>query len=91
LQAVEAHKPNVLLVDVSLPVFSGFSVTEKVRQQYPDVKVIFITAHADRQYVQRAFESGARGYVVKGSIGKELVAAVRAVVAGDLYRSPSLG
>jgi DNA-binding NarL/FixJ family response regulator len=90
LEAVANGHPDVLLVDISLPVLTGLKVAEKLRESDSQVRVMFVTAHRDREYVQRAFETGAKGYVLKGSIATELVPAVRAVLAGGVYRSPSL-
>ncbi len=88
LEAVAAHAPDILLVDVSLPGMNGFAVAEKLNKTNPAVKVIFITAHRDRQYAERAFEIGAKGYVLKGKMWTELPAAIHEVAGGGCYRSP---
>jgi DNA-binding NarL/FixJ family response regulator len=91
LETIAAQVPDVLLVDVSLPGLGGFMLAEKVRKSNPDVKIIFVTAHADPQYIARAFELGARGWVLKGSISAELRTAIRTALEGGLYRSRLLG
>jgi len=90
LDAVTAHRPDILLVDVSLPTFNGFVITEKAHQSNPELKILFVSAHRDRHYVERAFELGAKGYVLKSSIATELLPAIRSVMTGCLYRSPFL-
>ena len=87
LASVEEHCPDILLVDVSLPVLGGFAVAERVRERHPGVKILFVTAHAEPSYVDRAFELGAMGYLSKASIRIELRCAVRAVLAGEQFRS----
>jgi two-component system response regulator DesR len=91
LAAVAAHAPDILVLDVSLPGLNGFAVAEKLQRSQPDVKVIFVTAHSDRDYVERAFEIGVKGYVLKRAMGAELPAAIRQVFAGSRYRSPLAG
>jgi DNA-binding NarL/FixJ family response regulator len=90
IKAVETHRPDILLLDVSLPLANGFAVTEKIQQSHPEIKVVFVTAYADPGYVERAFASGASGYVLKGSIRTDLLGAIRDVMEGRPYRSPLL-
>ena len=88
LEAVATHSPDILLLDVSLPGLNGFAVTETLTCIMAAVNVIFVTAHGDRSYVERAFEVGAMGYVLKGKIWTELPDAIREVANGRSYRSP---
>ncbi len=62
-------------------------MAEKLQQSHPDVKVIFLTAYPDRQYIEKAFAIGAKAYVLKSYIRTELPKAIREVIAGRLYRS----
>jgi len=68
---------------------SGFRVAEELSGKNSPVKVIFLTAYADRSYVERAFEIGVKGYLLKGKMWTELPEAIREVLAGGVYRSPS--
>ena len=90
LAAIRDHQPDILLTDVSLPDMSGFAVTQKLSAIGSPVKVIFLTAHNDKLYAERAFEIGARGYVLKAGMSSELNIAVRAVMEGGVYRSEML-
>lgn len=90
IDAVATYRPDVLLLDVSLPKINGFSVMENVQQRFPEVRMVLVTAYRDRNYVERAFESGARAYVLKGFIRTDLLIAIRHVMEGRSYRSPSL-
>ena len=89
LDVVAKQKPDILLLDVSLPDMSGFAVAESLSRVNSPVRIIFVTAHHDRTYVDRAFEIGAKGYLLKGTIRTELPVAIRDVMAGGVYRSPS--
>lgn len=91
LQAVAVHTPDILVMDISLPGLSGFAVAEKLNREHPNVAVIFVTAHSGRDYVERAFEIGVKGYVLKRAMRTELPAAIRDVMAGLRYRSPLAG
>lgn len=90
LNAVEEHRPDILLVDASLPVLSGFALTERVALAYPETSIIFVTAHSDPAYVDRAFELGAKAYLLKGSLHIELLPAIREVLAHRTYKSAVL-
>jgi len=91
VKAVAALCPDILLLDVSLPHLGGFAIAEQLLRADSPVKVIFLTAHSDQSYLERAFELGAKGFVLKSAMLTELPAAIRAVSAGGCYRSPLLG
>jgi DNA-binding NarL/FixJ family response regulator len=88
LAAAAAHHPDIVTLDVSLPDGSGFAVAEQLTHDDAAVKVIFLTAYPDRAYAERAFEIGAKAYLLKTSIQTELPAAIREVMNGGQYRSP---
>lgn len=90
LRMVDQHQPDILLVDVSLPLVSGFDVAAKLRDLQSTTKVIFVSGYANRDYVEKAFALGACGYVLKGAAHTELPGAIAAVMSGVEYRSPSL-
>jgi DNA-binding NarL/FixJ family response regulator len=90
LEAVLSHSPDILLLDASLPGMGGFAVAETLQGAKSKVKIIFVTAHSERAYVERAFELGACGYVLKGAMATELPSAIRAAMAGAPYRSALL-
>jgi DNA-binding NarL/FixJ family response regulator len=82
--------PDVVVVDVSMPVLNGAQVTAKLRELHPSSKVLALTVHEDRAYLRLLLESGARGYVLKRAAVAELVQAIRAVAAGGTYLDPAL-
>lgn len=87
LDAVRAHHPEVLLVDVSLPRIGGFGLAENVCTTSPATVVIFVTAYSDPAYVEKGFALGAKGWVMKSSIRTELCPAIRTALAGGTFRS----
>lgn len=87
-EAVASLAPDILLLDVSLPGMNGFAVAEQLKLSDAPVDVIFVTAHRDQDYEKRAFEIGAKAYVLKGRMWSELPAAIRAVAQGGTWRPP---
>jgi DNA-binding NarL/FixJ family response regulator len=81
-------KPDVVVMDMSMPELNGADATQAILQNDPACRVIVLSMYAEREYVRRALKAGAMGYVVKRSAAKELVDAIRAVHAGQRYLSP---
>ena len=86
-----AERPDVFVMDLSLPDGSGITATTEVRKASPATRVLVLTVHDDVAYLRRAFEAGADGYMVKEAADVELVQAVRQVASGRQYVHPSLG
>ena len=87
LQARKAA-PDVAVVDISMPEFDGLEVTTRLLDETPELPVIILTMHDEEQYVVRAIEAGAMGYITKKSAPEQLVKAIRKVLAGQRYLSP---
>ncbi len=81
-------KPDIILLDISMPLLNGIDAARRLRKIVPESKLIFLTMHADPAYVAEAVQVGASGYVVKRSAASELVAAIRQVVQGKTYFTP---
>jgi DNA-binding NarL/FixJ family response regulator len=89
-EAIES-RPDVVLMDVVMPGKSGIEALPGLLQAVPDAKVLVLSMQDDPRYVREAFDAGASGYVLKEAADTEVVAAVRAVAAGDRYVHPALG
>jgi len=89
-QLAESRQPDVMIVDLMMPGLNGLEVTRQVAQRSPHTQVIILSAFENEAYVTEALGSGAAGYVLKKSSAADLVQAVREVVAGRRYLSPSL-
>ena len=90
LAQVEAHRPDLVLMDLRLPERSGIDVTRKIRAQYPTVKVVILTASDEPSDVQEAMRVGACGYLLKQSDVGKLAAAIDAIHAGETVVESSL-
>ena len=93
LEAVEKvtrFRPEVVLMDISLPGRDGLEVTKDLKKTHPGVKVLILTMHEDRRYLHSALKAGASGYVVKRAADTELIDAIRAVYRGDVFLHPSV-
>jgi DNA-binding NarL/FixJ family response regulator len=88
LAAAEQLKPDIILLDISMPLLNGVDAARRLRDAAPSAKVIFVTMHADATYVTRAFGAGASGYVLKRCAAMELLNAVHEVLKGRTYVTP---
>jgi DNA-binding NarL/FixJ family response regulator len=80
--------PDVAVIDISMPEFDGLEVTTRLAEERPGLPVIILTMHEEEQYVVRAIEAGAMGYITKKSAPEQLVNAIRKVLSGQRYLSP---
>jgi two-component system, NarL family, response regulator NreC len=84
------HKPDVILLDVGMPRLNGPDAALSISQKLPTARIVMVSMHSDEAYVLRALKAGARGYLLKASPEADVLAAVRAVAAGNAYFSPSI-
>lgn len=89
LRIAEEHAPNVMLLDLSIA-GGGIEAAESVARSSPDTQVIVLTASEDEEHVASALRAGARGYMLKGTNGQELISAIQAIAGGNSYVAPSL-
>jgi PAS domain S-box-containing protein len=94
LAAVNAAKklnPDLVLLDISMPVMNGFEAARQIRRSVPGAKLLFLTTYSSSAYADEAFKSGADGYLVKHAAPSELPIAIATVLRGYQYRSPQIG
>ena len=88
LAAIEEKIPDVLLLDIGLPGIDGIEVASQVTKRHPTVRILALSAHSERPYIEEMLKAGARGYVVKSAGVSDLVSAIRVVMSGGCYVSP---
>ncbi len=82
--------PDVVLMDITMPGLNGLEATRQIIKEFPTIKVLILTMHADEEYILQILQAGAHGYVVKQAAPDELVSAVAAVYRGERFLSPSI-
>jgi DNA-binding NarL/FixJ family response regulator len=90
VEAAGKSKPDVIVVDISMPLMNGLDAIRKLKAQGSAAKVIFLTMHADDRLLAEAFRCGGSGYVLKQSAGEELILAIKQVLGGHKYVTPLL-
>lgn len=90
IAAVRETRPDVMLMDVSMPGIGGMEATRRLTHSYPDLKVIILTVHTDDPFPGQLLKAGAMGYLSKGCNVDEMIHAIRQVAAGKRYISPSV-
>lgn len=89
LAAIKEDLPDLMLIDVSLPGMSGIELARLLHEKYPHLHLAILSGHGEKTHVDQALEAGGRGYVLKGNAA-ELPGAIRQVLRGEQYLSPSL-
>ena len=89
LRLIETLRPNVVLMDISMPGLNGLDVTGLAAKRFTDVRIIVLSIHVQKEYVMQAMRAGAAGYLLKSSRSAELELAVHAVARGEVYLSPA--
>ncbi len=90
LQRIAELKPNIVLLDISLPGLSGIEVARQVRDISPTTRVLMLTVHEDEGMLRESIRAGAHGYILKRAVDSDLIQAIRVVSQGHMYIYPSL-
>jgi two-component system response regulator NreC len=83
-------RPDVAMLDLSMPGMDGIQVARQLKQQLPDTRVLILTVHEDEGLLREAMQAGASGYIVKRAVESELITAIHAICSGNLYVHPSM-
>ncbi len=90
IELVRATTPDIVLMDLSMPVLDGVSATRRITEEFPEVKVVVLTMHDDPQRTRAALEAGAQGYLTKGTSFADVLDTLTRVMAGEEVLSPAL-
>src|SRR5579863_1723193 len=90
LKLIREKRPDVAVLDISMPELNGIVLCRRLAGEIPEVRLLVLTLHEDRAYLNQAIEAGVRGYVLKRSAVENLVQAIRAVLVGGLYIDPAI-
>jgi len=90
LEMIRKLRPEVILMDMVMPLMDGLEATRRIHKKFPETKVIVLTQYEERDYVFPVIEAGASGFVSKAAASSELISAIRSVYRGDSFLSPSI-
>jgi DNA-binding NarL/FixJ family response regulator len=90
LKIIREQRPDVAVLDISMPELNGILLSRRLNGEMPGLRLLVLTLHEDRAYLNQALEAGVRGYVLKRSAVENLVQAIRAVMVGGLYIDPAI-
>jgi two-component system invasion response regulator UvrY len=85
IRLVRKHRPDVAVIDISMPEIGGLEVIHRLRPEFPDLPLLVLTMHEEQQYAVRVIEAGAMGYITKKSAPEQLVSAIRKVHSGSRF------
>ena len=83
-------KPNVVLMDIAMPLLNGLEATRQIKREHPEINVLVLTMYDNEEYFRKILEVGASGYIIKRAAATELVSAIRAVYSGEAVLSPAI-
>ena len=90
LAAAQELRPELIVLDITMPLLNGIDAAVQIKKHLPGVKLLFVTMHSNPAYLEAALDAGGTGYVVKSAAREEMLEAVRTVLDGNIYVSPSL-
>ncbi len=90
LSLARTHRPDIILLDLTMPRLGGLEALPLLRQHLPQTRILILTMHDDESYLRQALKAGAAGYVLKKAADVELIAAIQSVMRGDLYVHPTM-
>ena len=90
VQVTKLHRPNLVLIDLTMPLTNGTEAIRRIKQRYPEIKIIVLTIHKTEEYIRAALTAGADGYVLKDDPSSELIHAIRSVLRDKKYLSPGI-
>lgn len=83
-------KPDVILMDIAMPLLNGLEATRRIKEDYPEAKVLILTMHENEEYIRQVLASGAMGYILKDAAARDLLGAIRTVHKGEMILSPAV-
>jgi two-component system response regulator NreC len=90
VEQTRALRPDVVVMDIGMPLLNGLEATRQIRREHPQSRVLILTMHQNEEYLSQVLAAGASGYVLKQAAGRELVDAIREVARGGAFFSPSM-
>lgn len=83
-------KPDIILMDLAMPLLNGLEATRQIKKQNPQAKILILTMHENEEYIRQVLVAGAMGYILKDAAARELLGAIRSVFKGEVVLSPAI-
>ena len=90
LEKATKFRPDIIIMDVNMPKLGGLEDTIEIKKTHPEIKVLVLTQYEDREYILRFLKAGVSGYLLKKAVGSDLIAALKAIMRGELYLYSSI-
>ena len=90
VEAARRLRPELIILDITMPLLNGIDAARQIRESQPEVKLLFVTMHVNPAYLEAALNVGATGYVLKSAAREEILKAIDSVMKGNIYVTPSL-
>ena len=90
LELAGRHRPDLMVMDLSMPEMNGIEATRRIMAEFPEIRILALSMHSEKRFVQEVLNAGARGYLLKDCAFEELVGAIRIIMKGDIYLSPRI-
>jgi len=90
IEKTKKHRPDIVLLDISMPRLGGYEAALEIKKFDPGIKILVLTQYDDKEYITRFLKAGASGYLLKRAVGSDLVTAIRAVKGGETYLYPAI-
>ena len=90
LEKATKFRPDIIIMDVNMPKLGGLEATIEIKKTHPEIKVLVLTQYEDREYILRFLKAGVSGYLLKKAVGSDLIAALKAIMRGELYLYSSI-
>ncbi|GAB4471775.1 MAG: response regulator transcription factor [Anaerolineales bacterium] len=90
IKLAETLQPDVILMDIAMPLLNGLEATRQIRKNNPRAKILILTMHENEEYIRQVLAAGAMGYILKDAAARELLGAIRAVNKGEVVLSPAI-
>lgn len=91
ISLTEEMRPDIVLMDITMPELGGLEVTRQIKTEHPEIAVLILTIHSDEQHALEILEAGASGYLTKSVFGEEIINAIKGVISGEMVFSPAIG
>lgn len=90
LEKTARFRPDIIIMDINMPKLGGLEATVEIKKLHPEIKVLVLTQYEDREYISRFLKAGVSGYLLKKAVGSDLIAALKAIMRGELYLYSSI-